>query len=107
MKSKYLKPYYLSQALEAGLKAGLKAGQKIIEIYKTSFSVEMKDDNSPLTLADKESHRIISESLAVTGVPILSEEGSFIPYETRKEWGCIVSRLTLVISRGYAGNTTI
>ena len=39
------------------------AGLKILEIYETDFSVVKKDDNSPLTLADTEAHKIICESL--------------------------------------------
>ena len=58
-----------------------------MEIYRQSdFQVELKADNSPLTLADRTSHAIISESLAATGLPILSEEGKEISYQTRKNW---------------------
>ena len=31
----------------------LKAGELILEVYNSDFSVEFKEDNSPLTLADQ------------------------------------------------------
>ena len=35
------------------------AGQAILDIYETSFEIEIKSDNSPLTQADKNSHLVI------------------------------------------------
>jgi 3'(2'), 5'-bisphosphate nucleotidase len=69
----------------------LEAGKAIMEIYKKDFDVEYKQDESPLTEADRVAHRIISEGLAhlkSTGseFPILSEEGKEILYEERKSW---------------------
>ena len=73
--------------LNIALSSALQAGDAILDIYKQSdFQVEMKADNSPLTLADRKSHQIISESLQQTGLPILSEEGKEIPYKVRKNW---------------------
>jgi 3'(2'), 5'-bisphosphate nucleotidase len=37
------------------------AGKAILEIYHTSFDVSLKDDNTPLTLADLASHNIIRD----------------------------------------------
>ncbi|MFH0995162.1 MAG: 3'(2'),5'-bisphosphate nucleotidase CysQ [Pseudomonadota bacterium] len=66
----------------------VEAGRAILEIYRTGFSVEHKEDNSPLTLADTRSHRIIADGLqdAHPDIPVLSEEGSSIPYGVRKDW---------------------
>lgn len=67
-----------------------RAGGKIMEIYgEEDFSVEFKDDKSPLTAADKASHDVIVAGLQLNwpDIPILSEEGADVPYETRKEWG--------------------
>jgi len=50
------------------------------------FEVENKSDNSPLTLADKQSHAAIEQLLGTTQYPLLSEEGKNIPYEERKHW---------------------
>ena len=62
------------------------AGEAIKDVYNQAFTVELKTDNSPLTLADKRAHEIIVEGLKETGLPILSEEGSQVSYETRKNW---------------------
>lgn len=73
--------------LNIALTAALKAGETILDIYrKTDFEVEMKADNSPLTIADRSSHEIIHHYLSQTGLPVLSEEGKEIPFETRKNW---------------------
>lgn len=76
----------LKNLLNIGIAASLKAGEEILKVYKTDFSVEKKEDRSPLTLADKNSHKIISEILAATGIPVLSEEGRDIPFSERKKW---------------------
>ena len=67
------------------------AGKSILEIYnnpKISQNVSFKEDNSPLTLADKASHNTIYEKLKILtpNIPILSEEGTDIDYNDRKEW---------------------
>lgn len=68
------------------LKSAIDAGQAILDIYKTDFDVEKKADESPLTLADKRSHRIITDGLIPFGIPVLSEEGKEIDYEIRRKW---------------------
>jgi 3'(2'), 5'-bisphosphate nucleotidase len=72
--------------LALAIDASICAGKKILEVYKTTFSVEMKEDRTPLTLADKESHNIIASMLSETGLPLLSEEGKNISYKERKNW---------------------
>ena len=67
--------------------AALEAGDAILEVYASGdFGVEIKSDQSPLTLADKAAHNVIIAHLQKTGLPILSEEGSTIPYNDRKAW---------------------
>ncbi|MFW6127952.1 MAG: 3'(2'),5'-bisphosphate nucleotidase CysQ [Halobacteriota archaeon] len=65
-----------------------RAGEKTLEIYNKDFSVEYKDDQSPLTEADLASHKIIIENLEnlYPDIPILSEESKEIPYLQRKDW---------------------
>jgi len=63
-----------------------KAGLEIMKIYQKDFSIEYKDDKSPLTEADKKSNEIICAGLNETGIPVLSEEGKETPYEKRKRW---------------------
>lgn len=74
------------QFIITAINAAHKGGEEILKVYKTDFSVEKKEDKSPLTLADKNSHNIISEILSSTGVPVLSEEGKDIDYAERKNW---------------------
>ena len=58
-----------------------------MQVYESmNFSVEYKQDESPLTSADKAGHEIIREKLLATGIPFLSEEGKMIPYEERRHW---------------------
>ena len=73
--------------LQKSIEAALKAGKAILDVYKNEdFGVEMKSDNSPLTIADKRAHEIIINTLKSTGYPVLSEEGKSIEYEERSQW---------------------
>ncbi|MBL7835039.1 MAG: 3'(2'),5'-bisphosphate nucleotidase CysQ [Cyclobacteriaceae bacterium] len=77
----------LQELLKVAIRAAEVASDKILEVYNSSdFQVNLKDDQSPLTLADKRSHEAIEALLRDTGLPILSEEGKSIPYDMRKEW---------------------
>ncbi len=64
------------------------AGQRILEIYNTDFTVENKDDKSPLTAADMASHEAIVHGLRniSTDIPVLSEESSGLDWQKRKGW---------------------
>lgn len=66
----------------------LTAGVEIMKIYKKDFSVEYKDDKSPLTEADKVANEIICSELSklYPHIPIISEENKQTDYEVRKEW---------------------
>jgi 3'(2'), 5'-bisphosphate nucleotidase len=68
--------------------AVVKAGQAIMNIYATEFDVEHKEDKSPLTLADRESHAVINRVLSTVWpeIDIISEEGTHITFEQRKGW---------------------
>jgi 3'(2'), 5'-bisphosphate nucleotidase len=70
------------------LKISLDAGKEILQVYERDFNVESKEDQSPLTLADKKSHETITKGLSslYPDIPVLSEEGKSISYDTRKEW---------------------
>jgi 3'(2'), 5'-bisphosphate nucleotidase len=65
-----------------------KAGDEIMEVYATDFSVERKDDKSPLTEADKRSNAVILKSLATLfpEIPAISEETKLTPYSERRNW---------------------
>lgn len=77
----------IAHLLELAKRVALQAGEAILEVYNSGdFGVEMKSDQSPLTLADKAAHNIIASQLEETGLPLLSEEGRNINYEERKSW---------------------
>jgi len=64
------------------------AGRAILEVYETDFAVEQKADASPLTLADRRSHQLLSSGLKARypEIPVLSEEGREVPYAIRRGW---------------------
>lgn len=75
--------------LYLAIRTAIDAGKAIMDIYTdpaSDFGIERKEDNSPLTLADKAANNLIVQALSVTSFPILSEEGKLCPYEERKEW---------------------
>lgn len=65
-----------------------KAGEAIMEIYAKDFSIEYKDDKSPLTEADTKSNQVICDALQelYPEIPIVSEENKIIEFDTRKNW---------------------
>jgi len=65
-----------------------RAGAAIMRVYDAGFTVQRKEDNSPLTLADLESQRVIIEGLTqiTPGTPILSEESAQAPWGERQSW---------------------
>jgi 3'(2'), 5'-bisphosphate nucleotidase len=77
----------IENLIHTAILAAFDAGQSIMEVYgQENFSIEYKLDHSPLTLADKHAHTVISEYLTECGIPVLSEEGSDIPFGVRKYW---------------------
>lgn len=76
----------MNNLLNIAINAALKAGEEILKIYNTDFEVEYKQDESPLTTADKNANEIIMSFLLGTNIPVLSEEGRSISFEERKSW---------------------
>lgn len=78
-----------TQLLNTAIQSAIEGGKAILQIYNdpnADFNIERKADNSPLTIADKAAHQVIKEGLKTTEIPVLSEEGKDIPYESRKNW---------------------
>jgi 3'(2'), 5'-bisphosphate nucleotidase len=71
--------------LKISIEAAIRAGEKTLEYFMKEILIEVKEDSSPLTMADIESNRIINEALSQTEIPILSEENKIIPYNMRKD----------------------
>ncbi len=72
--------------LSVAIQAALEAGEAILKVYETNFNVETKDDNSPLTLADKNANDVINSYLKPTEIPIISEENRQLDFSERKDW---------------------
>lgn len=67
--------------------ASIEAGKAILEVYDDpDFSVELKNDQSPLTEADLASSAIINNYLKDTPYPVISEEIKNESYSERREW---------------------
>lgn len=69
----------------------LEAGKAVLSIYEQETDEvvsERKADDSPLTQADRTAHAILTRRLQerYPHIPVLSEEGEEIPYETRRMW---------------------
>ena len=70
--------------------------KKVLEIYNTNFSINYKDDKSPLTLADLESNKLICDYLNLLNKNlkeetneeflIISEENKNLDYNFRKDY---------------------
>ena len=50
--------------LQAAIEAGLLAKKAILDIYEKDFEVEIKSDDSPVTIADKTADKIIKDYLS-------------------------------------------
>lgn len=74
--------------IETLLDIAVIAGDAIMEIYSRDFAVEIKEDKSPLTVADKKSNAVILEGLKKNypDIPFISEETKLTPYDERKNW---------------------
>ncbi|MBC7364972.1 MAG: 3'(2'),5'-bisphosphate nucleotidase CysQ [Candidatus Aminicenantes bacterium] len=68
-----------------------KAGKGVLLVYarmEKDWGVQLKDDQTPITEADRISNRIITEGLKqlFPDIPIISEENKQIPYEIRRQY---------------------
>lgn len=64
------------------------AGEEILKIYDQDFEVFEKDDESPLTMADKNANDVIIDALQklYPEIPYISEEVKQLAYSERKNW---------------------
>ena len=88
-KGGYMSGTALLSYLLPALLAAKEAGKAILEVYHGKIDVTYKDDDSPLTMADKRAHSAILNRLtsdSISNIPIISEEGKQTPYEERSQW---------------------
>jgi 3'(2'), 5'-bisphosphate nucleotidase len=64
------------------------AGREIMAIYERGFTVQLKDDRSPLTEADLAAQRVIAAGLArlAPDIPLLGEESQSADIADRRQW---------------------
>ena len=76
--------------LDTLLRIAKTAGNAILSVYQRAgdIDVTIKDDNSPLTEADRDAHEIIIAELKrlTPSIPILSEESDGISVDERLSW---------------------
>ena len=76
----------IKELLNIAINAAIEGGNEIMKVYNDDFEVYIKEDDSPLTVADQNANKVIVDQLGKTGIPVLSEEGKTIPYSERKNW---------------------
>ena len=76
------------QLIFSTIEIAKEAGEAISQIYNSDFDYQIKKDLSPITAADRLSHKIITERLKILTpeIPILSEENCDIPFKVRAQW---------------------
>ena len=81
------KPMNLTQLTDIAIRAAILAGLEIRTVYLSdNFMVTMKEDQTPVTLADQNAHDVILKELQITGLQVLSEEGDPVNFSERKNW---------------------
>ena len=70
------------------IKLTAQVGEVIMSFYKSDMSVEVKSNETPLTIADQTAHQLIVEGLnkLTPGTPILSEESDALSFAERSKW---------------------
>ena len=79
-----MKPQY-----KTAIEAAIDAGRAILDIYDSTGNIVVthKEDDSPLTEADRASNDVIQSYLQKTEIPVISEESKQTAYAVRKNWG--------------------
>lgn len=72
--------------LATALRAADAAAGVIMEQYHKDPQTRLKQDGSPLTLADQRSHEVIRDLLLESGIPLVSEEGDHSLVTEKRYW---------------------
>ena len=64
------------------------AGKAVMRAYKAGFTVDRKEDDSPVTAADAAAHDVIVRALSALtpDLPIVSEEEELKRWDRRRQW---------------------
>ncbi|MEN3322533.1 3'(2'),5'-bisphosphate nucleotidase CysQ [Mariniflexile soesokkakense] len=76
----------MNTLLITAIKGAIHAGAEIMKIYSEGFKFTLKQDNSPLTIADERANAVINAYLEKTAIPIISEENKRVSFAVRKHW---------------------
>ena len=79
----------LKTLLDPLVNIAAEAGAAILDVYdRGDVVVDTKDDNSPITEADRAAHNLIEARLGelTPDIPVYSEESGGIDYAQRKDW---------------------
>ncbi len=81
-------PYRSEPLLGPLLEIAAEAGDRILKIYATDFTVNLKADQSPVTAADMAANDAIVKGLKrlTPDLPVLSEESAATPFAERQRW---------------------
>lgn len=76
----------LQGLLLIALEAALEAVGAIRAIYKQSVRIDLKQDGTPITDADRKANDIIMGYLTGSGLPVISEESPQVDFQDRRNW---------------------
>jgi 3'(2'), 5'-bisphosphate nucleotidase len=78
----------LQPLLAGAMEVARTAGREIMAIYERGFTVQLKDDRSPLTEADLAAQRVIAAGLSALAadIPLLGEESASADIAGRRQW---------------------
>ncbi len=85
---KYLNAAAREYLVPKAYNAALRAGAAILDVYRRrgDYDIDLKEDLSPVTEADRKAHDVIRDYLGPTHVPLLSEEGREMRFDERRDW---------------------
>lgn len=66
------------------IELAIKAGNETLKYFRKDFDVNLKSDNSPITIADIAANEIIINGLKNTNIEIISEESENLSFGKRK-----------------------
>ena len=78
-------PFEARPEMHHAINAALSGGAAILKFYGGSYQTRIRE-NEPVTEADTESHKVITDILTPTNIPILSEEGEQKIPESEQLW---------------------
>jgi len=77
----------ITELTDIAIHAAIRAGEKIVEVYSSDdFNIQFKEDYTPVTIADQNAHNEILKILEITQLPVMSEEGTHLSFDERKDW---------------------